>query len=249
MREFRFSTMSPIRRRYMLRLIGRVVILLMGVVLCFAAPEQFGVLNGWAFFEEFSLLHLLWGIWLADMAAQLWPIHKHISIGSQKVFRQFFQPIKERVNKEGLKRYILHTTRSAFWVLLLWAALIAVIGLCYSLGLISKTALFMISVVFYVCDLICVLVWCPFRLIMHNRCCTTCRIFNWDHMMMFSPLIFIDSFFTWSLVSVAGIVWLMWDGCVLVYPERFWEQTNASLRCAQCTDKLCTQYCRKLRNR
>ena len=30
---------------------------------------------------------------------------------------------------------------------------------------------------------------------------------------------------------------------VLMHPERFWERTNAALRCASCTDKLCTQYC------
>ncbi len=249
MNVFRFAGMSPIRKRYMLRLVGRVCILIAGVVLCFTAPEQFEVLNGFRFFETFSLLHLLWGIWILDMVSQLLPIHKHISIGSQKVFRQFFKPIKERVNKEALKRYILSTTRSAFWVLLLWAALIALIGLCYWLGWIGKTALFMISVLFYVCDLICVLVWCPFRLIMHNRCCTTCRIFNWDHMMMFSPLLFMGGFYAVSLLAVAALVWLMWEGCVLVYPERFWEQTNASLQCAQCTDKLCTQYCRKLRSK
>lgn len=73
---------------------------------------------------------------------------------------------------------------------ILWCLLIAAIGLLHRFGVIDRTALFMISVLFYVCDLICVLIWCPFRLIMKNRCCTTCRIFNWDHLMMFSPLIF-----------------------------------------------------------
>ena len=35
------------------------------------------------------------------------------------------------------------------------------------------------------------------------------------------------------------------DESVLMHPERFWERTNAALRCASCTDKLCTQYCPK----
>ena len=131
--------------------------------------------------------------------------------------------------------------------MLLWIALIAVIGvLCYT-HVINKLWLFMISVCFYVCDLICVLIWCPFRLIMKNKCCTTCRIFNWDHLMMFSPLVFMGGFYAISLVVMAVLAWLVWELCVMIYPERFWEMTNVSLKCCECTDKLCIQYCQKLR--
>lgn len=87
-----------------------------------------------------------------------------------------------------------------------------------------------------------------FRLIMKNRCCTTCRIFNWDHLMMFSPLIYMGGFYAGSLVLMAAVAWLVWELCVMMYPERFWDQSNAALKCSECTDKLCTQYCRKLRS-
>ena len=132
-------------------------------------------------------------------------------------------------------------------VLILWALLIGAIGLGHLFGVIDTVGLFMISVIFYVCDLICVLIWCPFRLMMHTRCCTTCRIFNWDHLMMFSPLLFAGGFYALSLVILAALAWLVWEGCVLLYPERFWEVTNTALQCSECTDKLCTQYCHKLR--
>lgn len=33
----------------------------------------------------------------------------------------------------------------------------------------------------------------------------------------------------------------------VTHPERFWEHSNEALRCSNCTDKLCTQYCQKLR--
>ncbi|MBQ8537093.1 MAG: hypothetical protein IJ461_06810, partial [Clostridia bacterium] len=66
---------------------------------------------------------------------------------------------------------------------------------------------------------------------MKNRCCTTCRIFNWDHLMMFSPLVFIHSFYAQSLFLLALAVFFVWEGCILLYPERFWEQTNEALRC------------------
>ena len=131
--------------------------------------------------------------------------------------------------------------------MILCCALIAGIGLLHAANLIGDIGLFMITLFFYVCDLICVLIWCPFRLMMKNRCCTTCRIFNWDHLMMFSPMIFIPSFYAWSLFGMSLVVFLIWEVCILVHPERFWDKTNAALQCANCTDKLCTQYCQKLR--
>ena len=95
--------------------------------------------------------------------------------------------------------------------------------------------------------LVWVLIWCPFRLMLKNRCCTTCRIFNCDHLMSFSPLIFMGGFYGISLVVLAVLAWLVWELCIMMYPERFWHQTNLALKCSECTDKLCTQYCQKLR--
>ena len=48
------------------------------------------------------------------------------------------------------------------------------------------------------------------------------------------------------IVHLAAVAWLVWELCVMMYPERFWEHSNAALLCSECTDKLCTQYCRKL---
>lgn len=128
------------------------------------------------------------------MILQIVPIRNRVPLGSQKLFANRFQPIREKINYKALKQYIIFTTKAAYKVFLIWCALIAMIGVFYYSGILSKIALFMISVLFYVCDLICVLIWCPFRLIMKNRCCTTCRIFNWDHLMMFSPLIYMGGF-------------------------------------------------------
>jgi hypothetical protein len=146
-----------------------------------------------------------------------------------------------------LKNYIISTTKSAYKVFIIWCLVTVGIGALHDWGIIDSAAVLLISIFFYVCDLICVLIWCPFRLIMKNRCCTTCRIFNWDHLMMFSPFIFVRGFFTQTLLVFAFAIWLVWELCVMMYPERFWEDTNAALRCSECSDKLCTQYCRKLR--
>ena len=240
--------LSDIRKRYIARLVGRSFILLFAVALFLTGFEKHDILQGFAFFQKFSWLHVLWVIWMLDMLFQLIPV-KNVALGSHKVFKLRFRPALERVNKEALKKHIITTTRSAYKVMLIWVALIGCLGILKYLGILTDAHLFLISVLFYVCDLICVLVWCPFRLIMKNKCCTTCRIFNWDHFMMFTPMLFVRGFYSLSLLTVAVIIWLLWELCVLIYPERFWEKSNAALKCAECTDKLCIQYCQKLRKK
>ena len=238
--------MSIIRKQYFARLIGRIIIFILCLIMCFK-PEFYNILEGVKFFDEFHILHLLWLIWVFDIILQIIPIKNKLALGSQKLFSNRFQPIRKQINPKVLKEYIKTTTASAYKVFIIWTLLILVLGILYYFNIINKIWLFMFSVFFYVCDLICVLIWCPFRLIMKNKCCTTCRIFNWDHLMMFSPLIFCGGFYAISLVAMSVLAWLVWEMFILLYPERFSEVTNAALRCSKCTDKLCTQYCKKLR--
>ena len=241
--------MSETRKTYILRLVGRCVVLVLCGLCCAFAPQEFDILNGMNFFSRLSPLHLLWCLWAVDMFLQIVPIKNKVPLGSQKLFKNRFQPIREKINYEALRRYTVETAKGAYKVMLLWCALIGVLAALYFTGCIGKIALFLCTVTFYVCDLICVLIWCPFRLLMKTRCCTTCRIFNWDHLMMFSPLVFAGGFYAVSLFVMAVLAWGIWELFILIYPERFWEHSNVALKCSECTDKLCTQYCQKLRSR
>ena len=241
------KSVSKVRKVYIGRLIGRCLIFVACLLLYFFKREELDVLHKWNFFKEFSLIHLLWLLWVLDMVQQLVPVKSHISIGSQKLFKEKFRPITDKINYQALRSHVIATTKGAYKVFIIWFIFIGVIGLLYHVHVFDDAILFLISAAFFVCDLICVLIWCPFRLIMKNRCCTTCRIFNWDHLMMFTPMMFVRGFYSMSLLGMSIVVWLVWELCVMMYPERFWEQTNAALRCSECTDKLCTQYCQKLR--
>ena len=239
--------MSKTRKMYFIRLWGRCLIFILAAFMYIFRKEEFEIAKGMNFFKSFSVLHILWGIWMWDMLMQLIPVKAHISIGSQKVFSSLFRPIKEKINYKNLKKHIADTTAAAYKVMIIWIVLNIVIGYMHLCGILDTATVFMICILFYVCDLICVVIWCPFRLIMGNKCCTTCRIFNWDHLMMFSPFITVAGFYSWSLFTFSLIIWIVWEVCVFTYPERFWENSNMALRCSECTDKLCTQYCRKLR--
>ena len=239
--------MSKLRRFYFARLVGRVVLALGVLYLYIRRRDTFSVLRGWDFFTSFSPLHVLWAIWIIDMIGQLVPVQKNIALGSLKMYKHRFRPLVEGINYQALKEHILVTTKAAYKVFLIWVGLLAALAVLFFTGVLGRDEIFLVAVFFFVCDLICVLLWCPFRLIMRNKCCTTCRIFNWDHLMMFSPFLFLKGFFSWSLLAMAIVAWLVWEIAILLHPERFWEGANAALTCAACTDKLCTQYCRKLR--
>ncbi len=239
--------MSETRRRYFFRLIGRIVVFALCLLIYFLRPEELDILEGMNFFDRVSIFHVLWVIWVIDMILQVIPLKNKLALGSQKLFLNRFRPIREKINYEALKTHVVKTTMSAYRVMIVWVLLVAGIGCLYLGGAIGRREVFLISVFFYVCDLICVLVWCPFRLMMGNKCCTTCRIFNWDHLMMFSPFVFIGGFFPLTIFALAVLAWLVWELCVAIYPERFSERTNTALRCSECTDKLCTQYCQKIK--
>ena len=157
----------------MWRLVGRCLVLVLCATLCFTHPKFFDVLDGMNFWRSFSPLHLLWALWVIDMVLQIIPVKNKVPLGSQKLFANRFKPIRDKINHKSLREYIITTTKAAYKVFILWCLLIAGIGALYYVGILGKIGLFMISVLFYVCDLICVLIWCPFRLLMKNRCCTT----------------------------------------------------------------------------
>ncbi len=233
---------SKFRRIYEGKFLFRCFVLIATLALLIATPEQFDVMHGWNFFKEFSLFHVLWVIWMADMLLQIFPSRKYLPLGSSKFSLKDFIPhdIKNIRSLENLLAYIKKCNRDTIKIGIVWFLLTAAIGAVYFFGIIDSRILLVLSVVFYVCDLICVLFWCPFRVwFMKNRCCTTCRIFNWDHMMMFSPIVFVPGFFTWSLCAGAIIVLVVWEVSFALHPERFYEGTNEALRCCNCTDRLC----------
>ncbi len=240
--------LSSLRRMYMGRFVFRCAALVLMTVLLAACPGQFEVLQRGQFLQGPSLLHILWLIWVCDMLMQLIPLNKTlVSLGSQKLFRRHFRPAAEP-SVPQMRRAMKEADLRAAAVFVIWTAFTSVLGFLRHLKILSDNLLLWISVVFYVCDLICVLFWCPFRqLILKNRCCTTCRIFNWDHLMMFSPLIFLNSFYARSLVAMAAAVFLVWEITLRRHPERFLECTNLALRCGSCTDRLCS-HGKKLQN-
>lgn len=230
---------SVMLRKYRLRLAFRVLTAVVTVWVLLADRSAFRVLTGWGFWQRLSPLHLLWLIWMGDMVLQLIPTRQVMALGSQKQFGRWCRPAAGW-DAGALADYVRKSDRGANKVLVSWVAVTIILGVLRSTEVFGPEELLLTSVFFYVCDLICVVVWCPFRtFLMKNRCCTTCRIFNWDHMMMFVPFLFVPGFYGWTLAGLAAVVAVVWEVQWRRHPERFWEGSNLALRCANCTDRLC----------
>ena len=92
--------MSQMRKRYMFRLVFRCIVLTVSVMGVFLTPEEFSVLEGMNFFREFSVLHLLWLIWVWDMILQIIPVKNKLPLGSMKLFANRFQPVRDKFSYE-----------------------------------------------------------------------------------------------------------------------------------------------------
>lgn len=231
---------SRFRKLYLGRFLFRCTVFAVSVLLYVWAPQPLTVLEGFGFFHSVSLLHLLWLLWMADMISQLCRCRWYWPLGSQKFLAASFRPAEGTADRAALARFVKENNRRACVVGVLWLAVTLAVGALYLTGWFDRGMVMLASEFFYVCDVFCVVFWCPFRAwFLKNRCCTTCRIFNWDHLMMFAPLVFIPSFFTWTLFFMALAIFLVWEITFARHPERFWEGTNAALRCVNCTDRLC----------
>ncbi len=177
---------------------------------------------------------IVWVFFVFEMFLRFFPSRLE-SMGCQKQFARNYVPIGEGGTP------INQSPKVTALVAVLWMAMNAVIGALYYGGIFDRGILILIALGYSVCDIICILFFCPFQAwIMKNRCCTTCRIYNWDFAMMFTPLVFIPSLYTYSLLGFALALLLRWELTYRLHPERFSTVTNRCLDCAHCEEKLCS---------
>ena len=196
--------------------------------------------------RKLSPLYAIWAVYMVTMILHIFP-SKLKSMALLKSKEEKFVPV-ENYSELGLLKYVQDQNRKAWIVMLVWLSFNAFWGLLYLFGIIGVPELVLLSAFYFLCDYICILVFCPFQTkIMHNKCCINCRIYDWGHFMMFTPMLFIKNFFCWSLFFTSLIVLIKWEIIYSSYPERFWSGSNQILKCANCQEKTC-QLKRKVTN-
>ena len=191
------------------------------------ASQPFGEINSHPIFWGF-----VWIFFTLGMVLRIFP-SKFETIGCQKQLKRNYVPTGE-CNPS------LTPWKATLTLTVCWVALNLLFGILYLTDVFDAGILILISLAYGVCDIVCILFFCPIRdWFLKNKCCTDCRIYNWDYAMMFTPLVFITHVYTWTLLGMSLILLAIWEIMYKLYPERFAKNTNASLACQNCKEKPC----------
>lgn len=195
----------------------------------------YNVDNGfWGFGYNAWISGFIWIVFVVEMILRFIPSSIE-SPGSQKHFRRNYIPYKKPPKMEKTR-----SPWGVFWGTVAWVALNVVIIMIYLIFNLHREVMLIIALAYSVCDMICILFFCPFQTwFMKNRCCTVCRIYNWDFAMMFTPFFAVWSPYTTSLLVISLALLLQWEILARRHPERFDESKNLKLSCGMCNEKLC----------
>lgn len=183
-------------------------------------------------------VHVLWIVFMVIMIMHIFPGNK-LTMALRKMEEKEYVEVP-RYSKPELLEYVQKQNIKAWMVLLVWLIFNSIFGVLYLIGVLKIVDMLMISVFFFLCDYICILFFCPFQtFLMKNKCCVNCRIYDWGHFMMFTPMLFIQNFYSWSLFVTSLVVLIRWEITYAQYPERFWSGSNKKLQCENCNDKIC----------
>ena len=184
--------------------------------------------------EEYPFaIVLTWLVFVVEMVLRFFP-SKLESPGCQKQFSRNYI-------KTGKTDIEIQDNNGTALVLIIWILFNMVFGFLNMKGILDDGIMILLCSAYSVCDMICILFFCPFQSwIMRNKCCSVCRIYNWDYAMMFTPLFFVERSYLWSLLLLSFALLIRWEITFYRHPERFSENTNEYLKCKNCTEKLCT---------
>ena len=172
--------LSAVSSLHYFKLFYRSVLLIVAAL--FYVTDRIGSRNGLyqGLQKHRWLLLIIWIIYAVEMILRFFPSELE-SMGSQKQFARNYQP-------SGRTELNLTSPWRTFAATAAWLALNGLFGLLFFRKIIDRDILVLISLAYGVCDMVCILFFCPFQtFILKNRCCTDCRIYNWDYAMMFTP--------------------------------------------------------------
>ena len=178
------------------------------------------------------IIFITCAVFTIEMIMRFFP-SKYESPGCQKQFARNYR-------KSGRTEISIPDNNAAVLVALIWIVFNGIFGALHMTGILDDGIMILLCSAYSICDIICILFFCPFQTwFMKNKCCSTCRIYNWDYAMMFTPLFFVRKSYTWGLLVLSVALLIRWEITFYLHPERFSENTNDYLQCKNCTEKLC----------
>lgn len=190
------------------------------------------------FIELFPVIFPLAGLYFAYNSLSIYVPSINEFAGSKKPFAYFYKPSKTvALKKESIQK----DQRNAVIIFILYFSSLTLIGWLMT-NYVSQPFIyiFLLFLLLNLGDYVCVLIWCPFRTIfLKNKCCTTCRITNWDRLMKFWILLFIPHLVSYILFCIGFFIFVHWEISIYKHPERFYAASNEMLRCYHCANMKC----------
>ena len=119
------------------------------------------------------LLTVAWAVFVVEMVFRFFP-SRYESPGCQKQFERNYI-------KSGRTDIFIEDNNAVFLVALVWIVFNAAFGALHMAGVLDDGIMILLCSAYSVCDMVCILFFCPFQTwFMKNKCCSTCRIYNWD---------------------------------------------------------------------
>ena len=222
--------LTPVSVLHYVRLVYRSILFILLLISYISYRVHQGEAITTALERQPVILVITWAVFVFEMVLRFFP-SRFESPGSQKQF-------KRNYIKSGSTQVVIPDNNATVLIALIWITFNGAIGALRMLDILDDGIMILLCGAYSICDMICILFFCPFETwFMKNKCCGSCRIYNWDYAMMFTPLFFVRRDYAWSLLALSIALLVRWENR---HPERFSESTNEYLRCRNCTEKLCT---------
>jgi len=213
-------------------------ILIISFVIALIKPDMLKGFFTYNIFFSVKTYHILWLLTVLVLLKRFIPsLNKKINLG--KIYAKNYKEagIDSPSKRERLLKFKRKIDSGAIRSAIYWVLLVLTMWLWREAKLLSDLWIFITVIFFIFMDEFCATIWCPFQVIIGNKCCNTCRINNWGYLMAFSPMIFIKSFWTYSILLLSVIAIIQWEYLYNKHPERFYELYNANLMCKNCAKK------------
>ena len=130
------------------------------------------------------IIVVTWLVFMIEMVFRFFP-SRYESPGCQKQFAKNYI-------KSGNTQVVVQDNNAVIVILLVWIVLNAAFGALHMRGILDDGIMILLCSAYSVCDMICILFFCPFQSwLMKNKCCSTCRIYNWAQTQV--PLLIDDA--------------------------------------------------------
>ena len=203
-------------------LVGRIMLLLTAIILYIQGQLNFAKLERPLTISG-AFLIVVWTTLIIGMLGRIIP-NKFVTTGAGKHFRPAMPNKERKVSHKGI-----------LTIVVIWFTLnISLMLVLQHFDLFNAGIALIIALIYSICDISFILFFCPFqKLFMRNKCCATCRIYNWDFFMTCTPLIPFLHMYSITLVLLSVAVLIRWE--VAVYKKSFFPVID----CVDCKDRMC----------